>query len=240
MNKITTELWTFLQYVQKKWRRCLLVIIRQRLHIVFLSVSSFSFLISWHKPKCFHKSGLKLAGTSAVSQTLSLSSPSATFTWSVKAWIVQRIMGTHGAEGNCSSHFLSALFYFLHRRFIVWNRHVHDFCHRDTATLPTPLHPYLKSIVFLPCWYICTHVGSVRNCFFFLFFLDRHLASVPVRLFQTAAVMCHCEPGSDWPDGLAQTADNYSGCSAHAEYGRFRSEHYWVIHFSIKSFYFLI
>lgn len=70
------------------------------------------------------------------------------------------------------------------------------------------------------------HVCGVNlsPCVYAFVFLVCHPTSVPVQLLQTAAVMCHCEPWSDWPDELAETADNYSGGSAHAGYQRFRSE----------------
>lgn len=57
-------------------------------------------------------------------------------------------------------------------------------------------------------------------------FLVCHHTSVPVQLLQTAALMCHGEPGADWPDGLPETAVDYSGGSAHAGYQKIRSEAY--------------
>lgn len=49
------------------------------LHIVFVSVCHLfsSLTLSHVEAKCFHVSGLRLAGTSVVSQTVSLGSPSA-------------------------------------------------------------------------------------------------------------------------------------------------------------------
>lgn len=54
--------------------------------------------------------------------------------------------------------------------------------------------------------------------------LGRHPTSVPVQLLQTAAVVCHGEPGADWPDGLPETAVDFAGGGAHAGYQRIRSE----------------
>lgn len=65
---------------------------------------------------------------------------------------------------------------------------------------------------------------NLSSCVYVFVFLVCHPTSVPVQLLQTAAVMCHCEPWSDWPNELAETADNYFGGSAHAGYQRFRSE----------------
>lgn len=40
--------------------------------------------------------------------------------------------------------------------------------------------------------------------------------------------MRHGEPGADWPDGLPETAVDFSGGSAHAGYQRLRSEPYVI------------
>lgn len=77
---------------------------------------------------------------------------------------------------------------------------------------------------------------SLSFLFSFLFFfpLDRHLASLPVRLLQAAAVVCHRELGADWPPGPAEAAGGDSGRGADAESRRFRSER-GVIIFPIHS-----
>lgn len=63
--------------MSKKCPRCVLVIVRQRLHIdfFFLSATFSPFLfLDTRKPTCFYASGFKLAGSFAISQTLSLGS----------------------------------------------------------------------------------------------------------------------------------------------------------------------
>lgn len=72
----------------------------------------------------------------------------------------------------------------------------------------------------------CLHVCwvNVSSCLCICIFLVCHPASVLVRFLQAAEVVCHYEPGSDRPDGPAETADNFYGDSAHDGYQRFRSE----------------
>lgn len=70
-----------------KCRRCVLVLVWQRVHIVFWPLFSF---LSTGKPKCFLTSDLKLAGASAVSQTslLAFHSPLLLFLPGLCRWAV--------------------------------------------------------------------------------------------------------------------------------------------------------
>lgn len=127
-------------------RRRVLVLVCQCLHIVFRLSSPVSSL---DKPNCFHTSGLKVAGASAASPTLSLCSLS---TRSVRHFVpfstvqacgVQRMMGSHGLMVTEVPTFLhSALLHLkikmawkadcLNRQMSTTLRHLH---HCDTAKL---------------------------------------------------------------------------------------------------------
>lgn len=73
---------------------------------------------------------------------------------------------------------------------------------------------HLPHVFFFVC--VCVSV--------FISSLDRHLAALPVRLLHAAAVVCHREPGPDWPTGPAEAAGGDSGRRADAEYRQLRSE----------------
>lgn len=102
-RRLLNKNWTF-KICEKRCHRCILVIAQQCLHFVFsLSVNLCPSYFLTKRNQMLPNTDLKLAGESAVTQTLSLGSPSL-FVASAIFAVPRSVRGNAWADGICSSH----------------------------------------------------------------------------------------------------------------------------------------
>lgn len=153
--------------------RCVLVVVRHSLHILFCP-SDFSLFLKSGKPKRFHKSHLKLTGVSTITQTLSISSPlslapSATFAQLLDLYRQTERKGRMGIHGSMINAVPSAPLHCSWKKYILFAQRALSFeilirpqRHRDPffpTAKPQNWQYYYIPTLYTFLSYVC---GSIR------------------------------------------------------------------------------